>query len=242
MLIHVGLAIVSWLFFVTSIFADTGTPFPKGTRVTVEMSSGDIQGVLQETETEGWILLKEEGKPNLTAIKLWDSTTVTPLQGDREATFQYWVKVSKVLNDLNNTEDDRGFWSNKPLFGDDRKRFEFDFPPMAANTLRKFSDEIRQIDAANVHIAAIEMGSAISDYITASSTLRGSLLTAAADGANSNYGAIIERSNRQGNDLRTAKQLSYTKINAAFEKLSVTYGAVYVEALPSLQMPKINKP
>ncbi len=48
--------------------AETGTPFPAGTKVEVTTPSGTVAGVLEDRTTAGWVMVREPGRPGPTAI------------------------------------------------------------------------------------------------------------------------------------------------------------------------------
>src|SRR5687767_10539858 len=48
--------------------ADTGTPYPAGTKVEVATPAGTISGTLQDRTSGGWILVQESDRRSPTAI------------------------------------------------------------------------------------------------------------------------------------------------------------------------------
>jgi endonuclease G len=48
--------------------AETGTPYPAGTKVEVATPAGTVTGTLQDRTTDGWILVQEAGRQSATAI------------------------------------------------------------------------------------------------------------------------------------------------------------------------------
>ena len=226
----IGLVIGAFMVLlnVNAVAATTGTPFLQGTRVTVTTPTGVIQGTLLDSKAEGWILVKEDSKANPTAIRLGESTAIRPLKNDREATAQYWRSLVRIMDNLFETKDDRSFMEKKPIE-------DIDFPPMSANTLRRFERSIRALGTSNVNIDAVKAGGTIADHILASATIRDFLVQGVADGIMGDYSGAIERLNRNAAKWNETQRIARAGLLAAQMSAKSAYGL-------NLQTPKFTKP
>jgi len=78
----------------------TRTPYKVNTRVSVITANGQIEGLLQKSNSEGWIFVQEFGHDEPTAIRLGAGVTLKVLNYDKDATVRYWEQAAAIMEQL----------------------------------------------------------------------------------------------------------------------------------------------